>query len=136
MIIQQVAQDGLQGKQHLYITFSTTHPHVQLPASLLEEYPDEMTIILQHEFWDLVVSESDVSVMLAFEDQYETIRIPFDAVIELSDPSEDFTLELDPAVTNDRIDTPKDSSSAGASIEQKTSESGQIIDFSTFHKKK
>lgn len=95
-IIEQIANEGLYKKQHIYITFALNHPDVKISKLLREEYDDEMTIVLQYEFWDLVVDDYGFSVSLAFEHSDETIYVPFAAMISVSDPSEDFSLEFTP----------------------------------------
>ena len=95
-IIEQIAIEGLYKKQHIYITFALNHPDVKISKLLREEYDDEMTIVLQYEFWDLVVDDYGFSVSLAFEHSDETIYVPFAAMISVSDPSEDFSLEFTP----------------------------------------
>ena len=95
-IIEQIANEGLYKRQHIYITFALNHPDVKISKLLREEYDDEMTIVLQYEFWDLVVDDYGFSVSLAFEHSDETIYVPFAAMISVSDPSEDFSLEFTP----------------------------------------
>lgn len=95
-IIEQIASEGLYKKQHIYITFALNHPDVKISKLLREEYDNEMTIVLQYEFWDLVVDDYGFSVSLAFEHSDETIYVPFAAMISVSDPSEDFSLEFTP----------------------------------------
>lgn len=101
-ILKIIAKDGLYKKQHLYITLSTKHPGVDISDFLLEEFEDEITIILQYEFWDLVVDDYGFSVSLAFEHDDETIYVPFSSIISILDPSEDFCLELTPNFADTR----------------------------------
>ena len=96
--LRQVQKDGLKGAHHFYITFLTQAPGVIIPEYLREEYPQEMTIVLQHEFWNLKVDSESFSVGLNFNDQDETIVIPFKSIVEFSDPSENFNLEFDPSL--------------------------------------
>lgn len=93
-ILRIVAIDGFQKQQHLYITFSTEHPSVKL-ADFLKK-GSELTIVLQYEFWDLKVDDYGFSVSLAFEQSNETIYIPYSALINVSDPSENFSLNFIP----------------------------------------
>ena len=95
-ILEQVAKNGFNNKQHLYITFSVKHPNVQLSDILKEEFEDEMTIVLQYEFWDLKVDNNGFSVNLAFESSNEHIYVPFASLININDPSEDFNLNFIP----------------------------------------
>ncbi|MDR1476338.1 MAG: ClpXP protease specificity-enhancing factor SspB [Holosporales bacterium] len=99
-VLRHVAVNGLYKDQHLYITFSINHPGVKIADVLKDD--DEMTIVLQYEFWDLRIDEYGFSVCLAFELSDETIYIPFSSILIFSDPSEDFCLEFTP----DNTDTP------------------------------
>ena len=93
--LEHVADKGLYGDQHFYITFQTEFPGVEAPEYLLSEYPDELTIVLENQFWNLKVFETSFSVSLNFNSKIETIKIPFDAILEFSDPSEDFVLQFE-----------------------------------------
>ena len=95
-ILQQVAEEGLYKKQHVYVTFSLNHPSVKVSRLLKDDFDDEMTIVLQYEFWDLIVDDYGFSVSLAFEHSDETLYIPFASLISISDPSEDFCLDFVP----------------------------------------
>ena len=90
-----VAEQGLPGEHHLYITFRTDHPEVDIPDRLRERYPSEMTIVLQYQFWGLEVSQDGFAVTLTFSDVPERLVVPFDAVIAFADPSVRFGLQFD-----------------------------------------
>lgn len=92
--LEQVAQHGLPGAHHFYISFRTDFPGVKIPKYLQEEYPDEMTIVLQYEFWDLQVDANGFSVTLCFNDIHECLVIPFDAIESFVDPSVKFGLQF------------------------------------------
>lgn len=96
-----VAKRGLCGKQHLLITFRVDHPGVVVPHYLYDQYPDELTIILENQFWDLEVQETGFSVSLSFNGKTEAVRVPYDALTEFQDPSEDFVLMFDPIYEED-----------------------------------
>ncbi len=93
--LEHVAEKGLYGEQHFYITLQTDFPGVEAPDYLLTEYPDELTIVLENQFWNLKVFETNFSVSLNFNSKVETIKVPFDAILEFSDPSEDFVLQFE-----------------------------------------
>ncbi|MDR0695396.1 MAG: ClpXP protease specificity-enhancing factor SspB [Holosporales bacterium] len=99
-ILRQVSRHGLFRKQHLFVTFATTHPNVKMSDILAKEFDGEMTIVLQYEFWDLKVDDFGFSVSLTFEHADETIYVPFASIVSVSDPSEDFSLEFMPDLTN------------------------------------
>lgn len=90
-----VAEKGLYGEQHFYITFKTDYKDVEIPEYLLSEYPDELTIVLENQFWNLKIFETYFSVSLNFSGRIETIAVPFDSILEFSDPSEEFVLQFD-----------------------------------------
>lgn len=93
--LEQVAQNGLPGEHHFYITFRTDHPDARISDRLREQYPREMTIVLQYQFWDLSVGETSFSVTLSFNNRSEFLDVPFDAVIAFADPSVRFGLQFD-----------------------------------------
>jgi hypothetical protein len=92
--LARVARDGPRGAHHFYIGFGTQMPGVVIPDSLRERYPDEMTIVLQHQFWDLDVGDDGFSVALSFQKQLERLTIPYEAIRSFADPSVNFALEF------------------------------------------
>lgn len=97
-VLADVAKNGLPGKHHFYIDFITNYPGVQIPEFLREDYPEDMTIVLQHEYWDLEVHDNFFAVTLSFDNADERIVVPFDAVIKFVDPSVNFGLEFTPSL--------------------------------------
>ncbi len=90
-----VAEHGLPGNHHFYITFRTDHAAAEIPAALRERYPGEMTIVLQHQFWGLEVDEQQFCVTLSFSDVPHRLVVPFAAVTAFADPSVRFGLQFD-----------------------------------------
>ncbi|MGE5477200.1 MAG: SspB family protein [Bacteroidales bacterium] len=90
----QTAEHGLFGEHHFYITFRTRYPGVQVPGHVLARHPDEMTIVLQHQFWGLEVGESHFQVTLSFSGVSERLCIPFAAITGFADPSAKFGLQF------------------------------------------
>src|SRR5450755_77037 len=86
-VLGDAARNGLPGDHHFYISFKTHAPGVTIPAVMRQKYPDEMTIILQHEFWDLSVTGEGFEVSLSFSRKPERLAIPFAAITGFSDPS-------------------------------------------------
>jgi uncharacterized protein len=86
------ASGGLPGEHHFYITFKTRMPGVLIPKHLLERFPDEMTIVIQHRFWDLKVEEDDFTVGLSFGGVPAMLHVPFAAVTQFHDPAVEFAL--------------------------------------------
>ena len=83
---------GLPGEHHFYITFKTRAPGVLIPKHLIERFPDEMTIVIQHRFWDLKVEDDAFSVGLSFGGVPATLHVPFAAVTQFHDPAVEFAL--------------------------------------------
>ena len=94
-VLHEVEQTGeLPGGHHFYITFKTRMPGVSIPKHLAERFPDEMTIVIQHRFWDLKVEDDIFSVGLSFGGVPSTLVVPFAAVTDFVDPSVDFSLKF------------------------------------------
>jgi hypothetical protein len=96
-VMREVAEGGLPGEHHFYIAFDTTAPGVRMSSRLRQQHPEEMTIVLQHQFWDLAVSDHGFEVGLSFGGVPERLLVPFAAVKGFFDPSVQFGLQFDPA---------------------------------------
>jgi hypothetical protein len=94
----QVAKNGLPGNHHFYISFRTDYPGVDLPDYLIEQYPEEITIVLQYEFWDLEVEDDCFYVTLCFNDIHERLTIPLPSIVSFVDPSVKFGLQFSPTI--------------------------------------
>ena len=94
-VLRQVADKGLPGSHHFYISFRSTDPGVQLPDYLRAKYPEEMTIVLQHQYWDLIINDEFFEVTVSFNKQQERIKVPFTALSAFVDPSVRFGLQFD-----------------------------------------
>ena len=94
-VLRDVAENGLPGAHHFFITFDTTHPGVAMADWLTARYPSEMTVVIQHWFENLTVTDDGFSVTLNFGNQPEPIVIPFDAVRTFVDPSVEFGLRFE-----------------------------------------
>lgn len=88
------ARRGLPGAHHFYVTFKTTHPGVEVSDALRGRYPDEMTIVLQHQFWGLEANEDAFEVTLSFSGVSERLKVPFAALTSFVDPSVKFGLQF------------------------------------------
>ena len=93
-VLKMVVGEGLGGPHHFYITFKTRHPEVVIPDFLRERYPVDMTVVLQHQFWDLEVDDNAFSVTLSFNDQLQRLVIPFAAIKVFADPGVEFGLQF------------------------------------------
>jgi hypothetical protein len=144
--LSQIAKrGGFPGGHHFYITFRTRHPGVAIPDHLLARYPEEITIVLQHQFWGLEVEENGFSVVLAFNGVRESLRVPYAAVSAFADPSVKFGLQFQvetatspaqPAFSPAKggetaAKPPGETAKAG----DKGAEKGQIIALDAFRKK-
>jgi hypothetical protein len=96
-VLADAARDGLPGEHHFYISFKTQHPGAKISARLAEKYPDEITIVLQHQFWDLSVNDSGFEVGLSFGNAPEKLVVPFEAISGFFDPSVQFGLKFEVA---------------------------------------
>ena len=94
-VLTDVARDGLPGEHHFYIAFDTRAPGVRISQRLREQYPEEMTIVLQHQFWDLAVTEHTFEVGLSFGGVPERLLVPFSAIKGFFDPSVQFGLQFE-----------------------------------------
>lgn len=94
-VIGEAARTGLPGEHHFFITFLTNAPGVRISSRLHERYPEQMTIVLQYQYWDLKVTDTYFEVGLSFSDVPEKLVIPFSAVRGFYDPSVNFELEFD-----------------------------------------
>ena len=110
--LAEAAQRGLPGEHHFYITFHTDRPGVGIADWLRQQYPQEMTIILQHQFWDLTVEEERFAVTLSFGGRHERLTIPFESVTRFADPSVKFGLQFEAAEEEAEV---KPSATAAAS---------------------
>lgn len=88
------AERGLPGAHHFYITFRTDHPEVDIPGFLAAQYPSEMTIVLEHQFWGLEVDDERFAVTLSFKGQAHRLSVPLAAITAFADPSVKFGLEF------------------------------------------
>lgn len=93
-VLQDAAKHGLPGEHHFYVSFRTDAPGVRLSSRLKEKHPDEMTIVLQHQFWDLLVTDHAFEVGLSFGGVPERLLIPFEAMTGFFDPSVQFGLKF------------------------------------------
>ena len=144
----KVSEDGLPGEHHLYITFRTQDEGVEITDRLISQYPEEMTIVLQYQFWGLEISDDAFEITLSFFGTNERLYVPFDSVVGFADPSVNFGLQfkateadmagvgpddLQDIEETDNNDTPPDSSDGNDDGEHKT---GEVVALDAFRKKK
>jgi uncharacterized protein len=103
-VMADAAKKGLLGEHHFKISFDTMAPGVKLSPRLREQYPQEMTIVLQHQFWDLQVGDEAFEVGLSFSGIPERLRVPFDAITGFFDPSVEFGLQFATVIEDEEED--------------------------------
>jgi hypothetical protein len=150
-VLTDAAAHGLPGEHHFYITFHSSAEGVKLSPRLLAQYPEEMTVILQHQFWDLVVTEDRFEVGLSFGGIPERLVVPFSAIKSFFDPSVQFGLQFEPseaatdapAASNLPATPPATSLPAAATAqtvespepEEKPAEGAEVVRLDRFRKK-
>lgn len=145
-VLADAAEHGLPGDHHFFITFVSTADGVKLSPRLLAQYPEEMTVILQHQFWDLVVTEDRFEVGLSFGGIPERLVIPFSAIKSFFDPSVQFGLQFEtsdgpaPAGENDTAASPATSALPAPINEEpdepeKPTEGAEVVRLDRFRKK-
>src|SRR5579883_1599997 len=130
--LARAASSGLPGAHHFYITFRTRFPGLAIPDYLSQQYPDEMTVVLEHQFWDLEVSEQCFSVTLSFQNKPERLTIPFDAITAFADPAVKFGLQFQ-AAPGDEPAAAADA--APAEVKEKADKAGEVVALDAFRKK-
>lgn len=93
-VLDDVSRNGLPNKHHFYITFITNYENVEIPKDIKSNYPDEMTIVIENSFWDLLVQENNFSLKLSFDGIKKILIIPFNSLTAFSDPYANFHLKF------------------------------------------
>jgi hypothetical protein len=96
-VLARTAEEGLPGDHHLYLTFGTAEAGVELPPRLGKQFPDKMTVVLQHQFWNLAIDDNAFAVTLRFGGAPERLVVPWAALRSFSDPTAGFALRFRPA---------------------------------------
>jgi hypothetical protein len=99
--------EGIPGAHHFYVTFKTRAPGVSVPPDIMAKYPDEMTVVLQHQYWDLKVEADWFSVMLKFGGMPKVLSMPYTAVTRFYDPSVQFLLQFESPAMVEEIAAPE-----------------------------
>ncbi len=142
--LRRVERQALIGSHHFYLTFKTNFPGVDIPEFLHEQYPDEMTIVLQHQFWDLKVEQDHFKVTLTFRKLPAELVIPFAALTAFVDPGVQFGLQFKvadadaPQTTASTTPTPGPQAPSTAPAEkpaEKPAAPGEVVSLDAFRKK-
>lgn len=126
------ATEGLPGEHHFYISFRTGAPGVDISDRLKAQYPEEMTIVLQHQFWDLKISETGFSVGLSFDKTPEKLVIPFSALQGFFDPSVQFGLQFTGEVADTELADEPDAAPDEKPEGEKAA--GEVVSLDAFRK--
>jgi len=113
-VLVDTAKKGLPGDHHFYISFDTTADGVRMSERLRAQYPNEMTIILQHQFWDLKVGDDEFEVGLSFGGVPERLTVPFEAINGFFDPSVQFGLQFQEDAGTEESPQPEENTAAGS----------------------
>ena len=129
-------EQGLPGGHHFYVTFRTDYPGVHIPARLLAQYPEEMTIVLQHQFWDLKVDEDGVlTVGLSFSGIPSTLVIPIGAIIGFADPHARFGLRMQPQALEEDATEEAPAAETVPEPDAETPEAPQVVSLDAFRRR-
>jgi hypothetical protein len=126
-LLSRTAAEGLPGDNHFYLTFGTTEPGVVMALRLLKQFPEEMTIVLQHQFWNLAVEEHGFSVTLRFGGSPERLTIPWEALRAFADPSVGFGVRLKDAAHEPSAEETPEAASLDAGP--------KVVDFGAFRRR-
>jgi hypothetical protein len=138
--METVARDGLPGEHHFYITFLTKFPGVKVPEKLMKQYPDEMTIVLQYQFFGLKLEDDAIHVTLSFNNVKESLIVPIDAITTFADPSVNFALQFqnsgdDGDDDGENGDGPPSNGKDDKDGKDGTEKRGEVISLDKFRKK-
>ena len=138
--LARTAASGLPGTHHFYITFQTMHPGTKIPESLSSQYPEDMTIVLEHQFWDLEVEEDRFAVTLSFQSRPERLIVPFEAITAFTDPSCKFGLqfqanEAGAAASGEAPAKPAKAEAKKEAEADKIPKTGEVVALDAFRKK-
>ena len=122
-VLLRLDKEGAPPPHHFYVTFRTRHPGVVIPEFLRDRYPTDMTIVLQHQFWDLAVDDDGFAVTLSFSDQLQRLRVPYAAIKVFADPGVEFGLQF--TIDDESEPESADVKLLGASVKDVTEEQGE-----------
>jgi hypothetical protein len=133
--LKEVVDEGVTDEHHFYITFFTDHPGVKVPNYLKERYPGEMTIVLQHQFYDLEVDDDKFTVMLSFNNVPERLTVPLAAVTIFADPSVNFALQFQPLAEEEDDEIHFEAEELEVDKDDKEKKKGEVVSLDSFRKK-
>ncbi len=131
-VLRDVAANGLPGQHHFFITFNTHHPDVKIAEWLTQRYPDEMTVVVQHWFDDLIVKDDAFSITLNFGESPEPLYIPYDAIRTFVDPSVEFGLRFE--TSEDEAEEDDVEGAIEEAPEDAETPDGEVVSLDSFRK--
>ena len=123
--LKNIRDNGLSNNNHLYITFITNHKNVELPNWLKQKYPEEITIVIQYEYYNLEVNKKFFSISLSFDDVKADLKIDFNSIVSFADPSANFGLILQKNITQKKVNK---------KLLDNESKKNNVINFSNYKK--
>jgi len=132
-ILLVIDKKGLQGEHHYYISFKTTDEGVDIPKRLRAQYPKEMTIVIQHRYWDLKIEEDKFEIGLSFNQKPELLKIPYAAITSIVDPSVRFALQFD-APPEGKAEAPEDKPKAEDAPKRPEKMEENVVSIDAFRK--
>lgn len=137
-VLEDIAENGLPGQHHFFITFDTSHPDAELADWLSDRYPGEMTVVMQHWFDNLQVGAEGFGVTLNFGDQPEPLYIPYDAIKTFVDPSVEFGLRFESSEDEEDLEDlpqePTNSDHAQPDPEENENQEAEVVSLDSFRK--
>jgi uncharacterized protein len=133
--LRRAARDGLPGSHHFYLGFRTGTEGVALPGYLAAKFPDEMTIVLQHQFWELEVGDAAFSVTLSFQGRPERLTIPFAALTSFADPAVDFGLKFDTPAAPQDVPALPPATAAATEVSASDRPAAEVVPLDKFRKR-
>jgi hypothetical protein len=133
-VLSDVADHGLPGEHHFFITFDTTHPDVAIADWLHERYPEEMTVVIQHWFDNLEVGEDAFSITLNFGNSPEPLFIPYDAIRTFVDPSVEFGLRFESQEAEEEDEEPAEEDEAELVEAEPEQHDAEVVSLDSFRK--
>ena len=124
-VLTFIRDNGLSDNNHLYITFSTNHKNVELPNWLKQKYPEEMTIVIQYEYYNLKINNDNFSILLSFNDFKTKLVIDYNSIVSFADPSANFGLILQKNKIQKKVNK---------KLEDNKSKKDNVINFSNYKK--
>ena len=124
-ILRSIKDNGLEGNNHLYITFLTNNKNVQLPKWIKQKFPEEMTIVIQYEYYNLEINKDNFSITLSFNDIKSKLKISYESIVSFADPSANFGLILQKNKIQKKFRN---------NLESNKSIKNNVIDFSSYKK--